>query len=181
MEKKIQVNKKHFGQYFNMYIQLDLHTKTFKTVILGTRQLFFMNSFYWKYLQIISGNFFRNLLQNKHLLNIFSVLGAVLRQQRWTGESIFTIQDNHTSVSQNWECPKHVLASLVALLLPCNKESFCQCWIHGFNPWIRKIPWRRKWQPTPVFLTGKPHGQRSLAGYRSWGYKRIRHNLVSKQ
>ena len=32
-----------------------------------------------------------------------------------------------------------------------------------FNPWVRKIPWRRKWQPTPIFLPGKFHGQRSLA------------------
>ena len=35
-----------------------------------------------------------------------------------------------------------------------------QCRRHGFNPWIRKIPWRRKWQPTPVFLPGKSHGQK---------------------
>ena len=35
----------------------------------------------------------------------------------------------------------------------------------GFDPWVGKIPWRRKWQPTPVFLPGKSHGQRSLAGY----------------
>ena len=35
----------------------------------------------------------------------------------------------------------------------------------GFDPWVRKILWRRKWQPTPVFLPGKSHGQRSLAGY----------------
>ena len=33
---------------------------------------------------------------------------------------------------------------------------------HGFNPWVRKSPWRRAWQPTPVFLPGKFHGQRSL-------------------
>ena len=39
----------------------------------------------------------------------------------------------------------------------------------GFNPWIRKIPWRRKWQPTPVFLPGKSHGWRSLVGYSPWG------------
>ena len=48
------------------------------------------------------------------------------------------------------------------------KEPNCQCRRHkrrGFDPWVRKIPWRRKWQPTPVFLTGKSHGQRSLAGY----------------
>jgi len=36
----------------------------------------------------------------------------------------------------------------------------------GFNPWVRKIPWRRKWQHTPVFLPGASHGQRSLEGYR---------------
>ena len=35
---------------------------------------------------------------------------------------------------------------------------------------VRKIPWRRKWQPTPIFLPGKSHGQRSLAGYSSWGH-----------
>ena len=39
---------------------------------------------------------------------------------------------------------------------------------HGFNPWVGKIPWRRKWQPTPVFLSGKSCGQRSLVGYRPW-------------
>ena len=47
-----------------------------------------------------------------------------------------------------------------------------------FDPWIRKIPWRRKWQPTPVFVPGKSHGQRSLAGYRS---QRVRHDLETKQ
>ena len=42
------------------------------------------------------------------------------------------------------------------------KESACQCKRHGFNPWAEKIPWRRKWLPTPVFLPGKSHRQRSL-------------------
>jgi len=37
--------------------------------------------------------------------------------------------------------------------------------------WARKISWRRKWQPTSVFLPGKSYGQRSLAGYSSWGCK----------
>ena len=41
----------------------------------------------------------------------------------------------------------------------------------GFNPWVRKIPWSRKWQPTPVLLPGKFHGQRSLEGYSPWGRK----------
>ena len=38
-----------------------------------------------------------------------------------------------------------------------------------FDPWVGKIPWRRKWQPTPGLLPGKSHGQRSLEGYCSWG------------
>ena len=41
---------------------------------------------------------------------------------------------------------------------------------HKFNSWIGKIPWRRKWLPTPVFLPGKSHGQRSLVDYSSWGH-----------
>ena len=52
------------------------------------------------------------------------------------------------------------------------KEIACQCRRHekcGFDPWVRKIPCRRKWQPTPVLLPGKYHGQRSLAGYIPWG------------
>ena len=43
------------------------------------------------------------------------------------------------------------------------KESTCQSKRHEFNPWVGKTPWRRKWQPTPVFLPGKSRGQRSLA------------------
>ena len=39
---------------------------------------------------------------------------------------------------------------------------------HGFNPWVRKIRWRRAWQPIPVFLSVESHGQRSLAGYSPW-------------
>ena len=49
----------------------------------------------------------------------------------------------------------------------------------GFDPWVRKIPWRRKWQLTPVFLPGESHGQRSMVGYSPWGCKRVRHDLVT--
>ena len=42
-----------------------------------------------------------------------------------------------------------------------------------FNPWIGKILWRRKWQPTPVLLPGKSHGQRNLVGYSPWGHKEL--------
>ena len=42
----------------------------------------------------------------------------------------------------------------------------------GQMPWLGKIPWRRKWQPTPIFLPGESHGQWSLAGYTLWGRKK---------
>ena len=48
-------------------------------------------------------------------------------------------------------------------------KSACQCRRRCFDPWVGKIPWRRKWQPAPVFLLGESHGQRSLVGYSSWG------------
>ena len=50
-------------------------------------------------------------------------------------------------------------------------ESTGQCRRCGFNPWVGKIPWRRKWQPTPVFSPGESHGQKSLGGYSPWGCK----------
>ena len=43
----------------------------------------------------------------------------------------------------------------------------------GFNPWVRKSPWRRVWQPTPVFLPEEFHGQRSLVVYSPWGSKEL--------
>ena len=45
-----------------------------------------------------------------------------------------------------------------------------ETWVH---PWVGKLPWRRKWQPTAVFLPGESHGQRSLAGYSLWGCKEL--------
>ena len=52
------------------------------------------------------------------------------------------------------------------------KKKIClQCRRPAFDPWVEKIPWRRKWQPTPVFLPGESHGQRSLAGYSPWGHE----------
>ena len=60
------------------------------------------------------------------------------------------------------------------------KEPACQCRRHkrqGFDPWVRKILWRRKWQSIPVFLPGEFHGQRSLAGYiQSMRLQRVGHN-----
>ena len=60
------------------------------------------------------------------------------------------------------------------------KESACQCRRCWFSLWVGKMPWKRKWQPTPVFLSGKSHGQRSLADYSPWGCKRVGHDSVTK-
>ena len=89
-----------------------------------------------------------------------------------------------TSVFQSWHyikipqgtsknpMPRPYLLSIVPGSLPrwlSGKESTCQCRKRGFDPWVRKIPWGRKWQPTLVFLPGKSHRQKSLVGYSPWG------------
>ena len=54
------------------------------------------------------------------------------------------------------------------------KEHVCQCKRperHRFDPCVRKIPWRKKWQPAPIFLLEKFHGQRSLVGYSPWDHR----------
>ena len=54
-----------------------------------------------------------------------------------------------------------------------SKASAYKCGRPGFDPWVGKIPWRRKWQPTPVLLPGESHGQRSLVGYSPWSRKEL--------
>ena len=52
---------------------------------------------------------------------------------------------------------------------------------HGFKPWLGKIPWRRAWQPTPEFLPGESHGQRSLVGHSPWSHKELAMTEVTEQ
>ena len=60
------------------------------------------------------------------------------------------------------------------------KEPTCQCRRSEFSPWVGKILWGRKWQPTPVFLPGKHYGQRSLAGPSPWCH-RVGHDWAVTQ
>ena len=91
-----------------------------------------------------------------------------VQSQRWTGQL----------KEQKWEEPFKggQFPITCGFTSRCNsfpsgasgKEPACQCrrikrW--EFDPWVRRIPWRRKWRPTPVFLPGESHGQRSLVGY----------------
>ena len=84
---------------------------------------------------------------------------------------------------EDWCLPiKKNMESISILLERVSSDSKVSAYNAGdfkFDPWIGKIPCRRKWQPTPGFLPGKFHGQRSLAGYSPW-VARVRHNLVTK-
>ena len=73
---------------------------------------------------------------------------------------------NNSILNLIWTFP---VAQWWRILLKCRRL--------GFDPSVGKIPWRREWHPTPVFLPGEAHGQRSLAGYSPWGCKRAGHDL----
>ena len=95
----------------------------------------------------------------------------------------YSIQVNH----YGWNNCTHINYNIYIIVFPggaSGKESACHCRRHKrrqFNHWVRKIPWRRKWQPTPAFLPGESLGLRSLLGYSPWGHKRVRHDLAAKQ
>ena len=72
-----------------------------------------------------------------------------------------TRQSDWTTVAKSAELPQWF----------GSKEAACQHRRPRFDPWVRKIPWRRKWQPTPVFLPGESHRQRILVGYSPWSHK----------
>ena len=86
-------------------------------------------------------------------------------------------QHPHAHILECKPCHSERPASVLLAVTYCNmwlprwrsgKESACQCRRCKrlrFSPWVGKIPWRKKWQPTPAFLPGKCHGQRSLVGY----------------
>ena len=81
-----------------------------------------------------------------------------------------------SSISLHWSLRKAFLSLLAILwnsasLVARMVKRLPTVWKTGFNPWVGKISWRRKWQPTPVIFPGKSHGWRSLVGYSSWGRK----------
>ena len=138
----------------------------------------------------------RILLLAYVLFSIYQLLGNCLHAPRrmYFGLSSFPLLSKQDSSRSNlgveqtlgslglsskesgWLCPCHLCspplisrASLVAQRLkhlPGLQET-------RFDPWVRKIPWRRKWQPTPVLLPGESHGVRSLVDYNPWGHKEL--------
>ena len=79
----------------------------------------------------------------------------------------------------NWSFPVHSFDKYLLSTLLNGKEPACQRRRCRLDPWVRKIPSRRKRQPTPVFLPGKSHGQRSLVGYSPWCRKRVGHSCAA--
>ena len=78
------------------------------------------------------------------------------------------------SLSSNCVCIQGVVQKFPGTRCLSGEEPACQCRRHrrrGFDPWVGKIRLSRKWQPAPVFLPGKFHGQKNLVGYSPWGCK----------
>ena len=116
------------------------------------------------------------------------------RQEHWSGLPFPSMHK-----SEKWKWSRSVMSDSLRVGCHCllridihiyiygfprwlsGKEPTCQCRRHGFNSWAGKIPWRRKWQPTPVFLPGQSHGRRSLLGLQFRGLRRVRHDLATKQ
>ena len=125
-------------------------------------------------------------LSSLYIAPIWSFSDLVWVTQEVTDERFFTLYtatraprsaSAHTSwlVSFSYSLPVRLPQRLRG------KEPTCQCRRHGFDPWVRKILWRRKWQPTSLFLPGKSCGQGNLTDYSPWGCKRVGHDLVTKQ
>ena len=108
-----------------------------------------------------------HMYDNEHILklmNLGKLQELVVDREAWCAE-VHRVAKSRTRLSNctelNWGFPWWL-----------SGEQFSWQWRKlQFDPWVRKIPWRKKWKPTPVFLLGKFRGQRSLMGYSPWGHK----------
>ena len=108
------------------------------------------------------------IVKNRKVVSMLQSTG--LQSQTWLSDWTIIISDI-----------EHLLRWLLAIcmsplekwssLVPQRLKRLPACRRPRFDPWVGKIPWRRKWQPTPVFLPGESHGGRSLVGYSPWGRK----------
>ena len=98
--------------------------------------------------------------------------------RHWLGLVFPTSLFHHSFCSPIW---MYTFSFLMMLIFKYHyglsgKESPSQRKRHRFNLWVGKIPWSRKWQPTPLFLPGKFYGQRNLVDSSPWGHERVRHD-----
>ena len=109
-------------------------------------------------------NYLSHTLSKLSARSLFPGLKYPASSRHWPSASLHAFQ-----------IPLHPRASRASQWLS-GKESACQSRRskrHGFNSWVRKIPWSRKWEATPVFLPGESHGQKSLVGYTPWCRKEL--------
>ena len=115
------------------------------------------------------------LNQKKNLyLNVKQIMGflgvSASKESTCNTENTSLIPRRGWSSGEGMDYPHlYSWASLVAQMVN-NLPALCETWVWS---WVVKIPWRRTWQPTPVFLPGESHGQRSLANYSPWGHKEL--------
>ena len=100
---------------------------------------------------------------NPHLNGSHFVRDLCFCVHEWHWSSVFFFYNVFYSGFDVWLHRASLVVQIISICLQCRKLRF--------DPWVGKIPWRRKWQPTPVFFPGESHGQRSLEGYSPWGHK----------
>ena len=130
-----------------------------------------------------------NKFQVEDFMNILTIFLTWWSAQLWTLSYYLCVQSMASKREQyllHIDCwvKKQKIAYMKIEGLPwwlSGKEFTCNAGDTGLIPGVRKISWRRKWQPTLVFLLGKSHGQRSLVDYSPWGCKRTGHDLVTKE
>ena len=120
-----------------------------------------------------------------HFIFLFTLQQLISHTPSFPDESCSNRHEVSSVNAEEISCekrhPVNNFRSLVsnALRIPrwlSGKEPTCRCKRYrrcGFDPWIGKISWRRKWQPNAIFLPGKSHGQRNLVGYSPWGHKEL--------
>ena len=142
-----------------------------KSCLFVVPKFFHSYSCYCFYFCLLDMSCLRRICWNLSTLHIHRVIVVLLSS--WSPSNICFLHFerykfwNWNNLLVRWTLSSCILNTGISMWLS-GKESPCQ-WRksrrHGFEPWVRKISWSRKWQPTPVFLPGESHGQRSLVGY----------------
>ena len=145
-----------------------------------------MNSFLWR----VSSHLWRICLQCRRPgFNPWA--GKIPRRRKWQPAPVLLPRESHGQrrlsgyslsscwVAYSWATSTYSIGERLPWWLS-GKESTGQGRRCEFYPWFGTIPWKRKWQSTPVFLPGKFHGQRSQAGCSLWGHRRVGCNLTTK-